>query len=129
MKKLYLFLLFTLGVASQLLADVTPTAAAVLAVAGETVTTTHTALMAALGACFALPLQSFIEHAIAEKPWMNAYAKSFKPLLPTLVTGLASWVALRFGFNPADVLTVFASAVAGAHLVNGSWLAADAKAE
>lgn len=135
--------------AGQLLAlDLSPTAAVLPGGADQVQLSFHLAILAALGLAFAMPLQSFIEHAIAEKSWMKTVPSTWstspwlvsilsflpspsilKPLLPTLISGALGWVATRFGVDPKDALTVAASLTAGAHVVNASpTLAADANA-
>lgn len=92
---------------------------------GQSADAIHTMTLAAIGLAFAMPLQSFIEHAIAEKPWMNGAAKTLKPLLPTIISGVIGYVATRFGVSPADAMTVAASLTGATHLVNQSGLAAE----
>ncbi len=88
---------------------------------------TSISLWTSLGLALSMPMQSFIEHAIAEKPWMNTWAKSFKPLLPVVLPMIVSWGVSHFGISPTAALAFFGSLTAGTHLVNASdTLAADA---
>lgn len=89
----------------------------------------HLALMALLGLAFSMPLQAFVEHALAEKPWMNGALKPFKALLPSLITGVLGFIATKLGVSPADALAVAAALTGGAHVVNATSLAADARWE
>ncbi len=125
-KPLFYLLLCGLSLlGAQLLAD------AVNVAAGMPVDSalTNISLWTSLGLALSMPMQSFIEHAIAEKPWMNTWAKSFKPLLPVVLPMIASWGVSHFGISPTAALAFFGSLTAGTHLVNASdALAADAKA-
>lgn len=86
--------------------------------------------MTLLGLSGSMPLQAFIEHGLAEKPWMVRFLPALKPLLPTLIASGLGAVAAHFGTDLGACTAMVASMSVGAHLVNASdKLAADAKAQ
>ncbi len=129
-KKLFLMFSGLMLLGAQLLADVTITASAIVANAAAVITDpsqVNVTLWSLLGAAFGMPMQSFIEHAIAEKPWMNTWAKSFKPLLPVVLPLAAGFLVSRFGVSPTAALSFVGTLTTTTHLVNASdALAADA---
>lgn len=85
------------------------------------------AFLIIVGASFSMPLQAFVEQAIMERPWMNTWAKKFKPLIPSLISIVAGYIAVKFGFDSKDVTAVISALVFGTHVVNETPLASVAK--
>ncbi len=153
MKKLLSFALCFMAVfaAGQLLADaITNTMAALPAITSVAADMTPgqmgaLVMQALLGLAFAMPLQAFIEHAIAEKPWMNTAPASWfaspvlkvllsnvpslsniKPLLPSLISGALGWACVHAGVDPQKAIAFAATLTAATHAVNASPLASEA---
>lgn len=84
------------------------------------------AFAATIGAALGVPLQAMLEHAVMEKPWLNAVAKSSKPFIPALVSAGVGAAALHFGVSPMVALSFSTALLVSAHVTNETPLASEA---